>query len=157
MSYWLIVRDEKTIKPALTQANALLATMNSSQNETDHALQGIWVDAATALNPPTQLTTLDIAGEKVELNMHEALGVGGLWLLCRIEPESRSSGLSYDQALTGLLNFMETQKPQYSAPTLPVLCQNSHSAKQPLKVDELTQLELASDQQVSLAWYKHSA
>lgn len=104
MRTWLIVRAADDVDTAYKQATELLASVRQ-QNATSpvHPIDGVWIDATIAAQPPTTLSTRDRSGKRIRLRVRESTGLSGVWLLCRIEADEPGQEFDRTDVLEALV------------------------------------------------------
>lgn len=82
----LIVRSFADLERASTEVTAFLALrQRHSPRMAALDILGVWFDEEDAMHPPSELLLSDAIGAQPAIPLREATGVGGIWMLCRLE------------------------------------------------------------------------
>ncbi len=125
MSLWLLVRDTQEVDAAYSQAREMLTWAGRNGAVAASAeIDGIWVSADMAAQPPAVLSSRDESGQKKRFRIQETSGPAGIWLLCRIEadePGQTADSASVIQALLAACEEATSQPHERSVPVLSAL------------------------------------
>lgn len=90
-SLFLIVRSQADLKRACEEVVAYLSILRGrSDGRGPEVLQGIWIDAEGAANPPSALVLPDGSGIRRCVRLPEIIGITGIWMLCWLEAAART-------------------------------------------------------------------
>lgn len=129
MSLWLLVRDTQEVEAAYSQAREMLTwARRNGAVATSAEIDGIWVNADMAAQPPAVLSSRDETGQAKRFRIHETSGPAGIWLLCRIEadePGQTADSASVIQALLAAAEEASSHPHERSVPILSALTASS--------------------------------
>lgn len=122
MSLWLLVRDTQEVDAAYSQAREMLTwARRNGAVSTSAEIDGIWVNADMAAQPPEVLSSRDESGQAKRFRIQETSGPAGIWLLCRIEAEQAGQIADPASVIPALLAASEEVSSQPHKRSVPIL------------------------------------
>lgn len=112
---WLLVGKAEDVETAFAEAKELLGwSYQQCGRSSPREIDGIWVDATLALNPPDVLSVSQGPGKATRFRILETTGPSGIWLLCRIETDAAGQTMERANVIEALLAATEesSNRPQ---------------------------------------------
>lgn len=118
---WLLVGNANDVETAFAEARELLDWSSQKGGRSSaREIDGIWVDASLALNPPDVLSITQRSGKAIRLRVLETTGPSGIWVLCEIAADTAGQTIERASVIEAFLVATEASSSSSRERLVPV-------------------------------------